>query len=77
MWEDRRKVHVHIDNQKSAGGIGFFGLLQVAFIVLKVLNLIDWSWWMVFLPFWISIGIVGIFFIGFAIFCGVILKKFK
>ena len=69
MWEDKRKVHVHVDNQKSTGGIGFFGLLQVAFIILKVTNLIDWSWWMVFLPLWISIGIIGIFFISFALFC--------
>lgn len=68
MWEEN-KVHVHVDNQKSAGGIGFFGLLQVAFIILKVTDLINWSWWMVFLPLWISIGIVAIFFIGFAIFC--------
>ena len=30
--------------------IGFFGLLQLIFIVLKVTNLIDWSWWLVFSP---------------------------
>ena len=30
--------------------IGFLGLLQLVFIVLKLTNSIDWSWWMVFTP---------------------------
>ena len=33
--------------------IGFFGLLQVIFIVLKIIGQIDWSWWLVFVPFYI------------------------
>jgi hypothetical protein len=36
----------------SSGGIGFFGLLQVAFIVLKLCNVIHWSWWWVMAPTW-------------------------
>lgn len=40
------------------GGISFWGLLQVAFIVMKVANIIDWPWIKVFLPTWIQIGIV-------------------
>lgn len=39
------------------GGIGFFGLLQVVFIALKVAKVIDWSWWLVFLPTWIELGL--------------------
>lgn len=39
------------------GGIGFFGLLQVVFIALKVAKVIDWSWWLVLLPTWINLGI--------------------
>ena len=39
------------------GGIGFFGLLQVVFIALKVAKVIDWSWGLVFLPTWINLGI--------------------
>lgn len=38
-------------------GIGFFGLLQVVFIALKVAKVINWSWWLVFLPTWIDLGI--------------------
>ena len=37
----------------SLGG-GFTGLLQVAFIVLKLLKVIDWSWLVVLLPTIIS-----------------------
>lgn len=39
------------------GGIGFVGLLQVCFIVLKVTNIINWSWFKVFLPLIISIAV--------------------
>ena len=38
--------------------IGFFGLLQLVFIVLKVIGQIDWSWWLVFIPFYIWFVIV-------------------
>lgn len=37
----------------STGGISFFGLLGIVFIVLKLLNVIQWSWWIVLMPFWI------------------------
>ena len=30
--------------------IGFFGLLQIAFIVLKLTDYIDWSWPVVLVP---------------------------
>ena len=36
----------------SSGGIGVLGLLGVAFVVLKLMGYIDWSWWYVTLPFW-------------------------
>ena len=36
------------------GGIGFTGLLTVAFIVLKLTKVIDWSWWWVLSPVWIT-----------------------
>ena len=46
----------------SAGGIGFPGLLTIAFIILKLCNVISWSWWWVLSPLWISTGL-GILFI--------------
>ena len=38
----------------SSGGIGFGSLLAVAFIVLKLCKVINWSWWWVLAPLWIS-----------------------
>ena len=37
---------------KAGGGIGFFGLLGIAFIVLKLTGYIDWPWWIVLSPIW-------------------------
>jgi hypothetical protein len=47
-------------SESSSGGIGFAGLLTVAFVVLKLTAVIDWSWWWVLSPLWISaaIGVV-------------------
>ena len=42
----------------SAGGVGFIGLLQVALIVLKLCNVITWSWLWVLAPTWIGALIV-------------------
>ena len=36
----------------NSGGIGVFGLLGVAFVVLKLTHFIDWRWWWVTAPFW-------------------------
>lgn len=48
--------------------IGFWDLLVVAFIVLKLCGVIKWSWIWVLAPFWIPIIlIVIIVFILFAI----------
>lgn len=33
--------------------IGFTGLLTLLFIVLKLCNVITWSWWWVLSPLWI------------------------
>jgi hypothetical protein len=40
-----------------SGGIGFCGLLTIAFIVLKLTCYINWSWWWVLSPLWIEAGI--------------------
>lgn len=41
-------------------GIGVLGLLQVAFIILKILKAIEWSWFWVFIPLWIDIAVTVI-----------------
>ena len=37
------------------GGMSFGGTLCLIFIVLKLCNLIDWSWIWVLAPIWISL----------------------
>lgn len=44
-------------DKNSSGGIGILGVLLIIFIVLKLLNVINWSWSIVLIPLWISIGI--------------------
>lgn len=46
------------ESSKSSSGIGVTGLLGVAFVVLKLMGYIDWSWWWVTLPFWGGIALV-------------------
>ena len=43
-------------------GTGVTGLLGVAFVTLKLIGIIDWSWWWVLSPFWIPLAfaILGI-----------------
>lgn len=39
-------------SSSSSSGIGVIGLLGVLFVGLKLTDYIDWSWWLVTLPFW-------------------------
>ena len=41
-----------MSNNAKSGGIGFFGLLTIVFIVLKLTGFIDWSWLWVLSPIW-------------------------
>jgi hypothetical protein len=44
----------------SGGGIGLAGVLGVVFVVLKLTGHIDWSWWWVLSPWWISFALAGV-----------------
>lgn len=60
----------------KSGGVGFFGLLTLIFITLKLLDKIDWSWWWVLAPIWIPVGLLlGIIFIVFIIALAIELAK--
>jgi hypothetical protein len=52
----------------KTGGIGFFGLLTIVFITLKLTGYINWSWWWVLAPLWMPLsvifGILAIMFIA-------------
>lgn len=59
-------------NTTTSGGIGVFGLLGVVFVTLKLVGVIDWSWWWVTLPFWgpivlalaVFFGLMGLMVLG-------------
>lgn len=42
------------NNNGSSAGIRFAGLLTIAFIVLKLTHIIEWSWIWVLSPLWIE-----------------------
>ena len=42
-------------SSSSSGGIGFFGLLAILFIALKLTGYIDWQWQWVLAPIWMPI----------------------
>lgn len=66
-------------SSSSSGGIGFVGLLTLVFITLKLLGKIDWSWWWVLSPLWISagIGISVLVIIGLIVLAVFLVKKHK
>ena len=56
-----RKTYSSSNNDVHGGhGIGALGVLQIVFIVLKAINVIDWSWWQVFIPTFVSLGLTVI-----------------
>lgn len=51
-------------NKRSGGNIGFVGLLTIAFVVLKLCKVINWSWLWVLSPIWISAALMVLIVIG-------------
>ena len=51
------------NNNSSSAGIGFWGLLTIAFIVLKLTKTIAWSWSWVFAPIWVPGAITILVFV--------------
>lgn len=47
-----------LDKISNRSGIGFSGALTIAFIVLKLTNVINWSWLWVLSPIWISFSLI-------------------
>lgn len=43
----------HNTTKASSGGVGFCTVLFLIFLVLKLVGVIDWSWWWVTAPLWI------------------------
>ena len=58
--------------EKKAKGLRFTAILTLIFVVARLLDIIDWSWWLVFLPIYIVpviiIGLILAFLAGCLIF---------
>lgn len=53
------------ESSSSTGGIGFAGALFLVLLVLKLTHVIDWSWWWVTAPLWMSFVVFILIIIGF------------
>jgi hypothetical protein len=56
-------------------GIGFTGVLGVAFIILKIIGKITWPWIWVLSPLWIPFVIVVLILIGILVYYWIQIKK--
>lgn len=64
-----------MDNRNSGatgGGITLSGLTFLVFLVLKLCNVINWSWWWVTAPLWIPFTLfvavcITVFVVGFVV----------
>ena len=45
------------ETKVSQSNITLASLIQLAFIILKLCKVINWSWWWVLAPMWIELGI--------------------
>jgi hypothetical protein len=48
------------NTSNSSNGLGLGTVLFLIFMVLKLTNYIDWSWWWITAPLWIPIAIIGV-----------------
>lgn len=69
--------------KNTSSSISLPGILFLIFLVLKLTNNIDWSWWWVTSPLWIPIALVisGVLLLAVVVaillICGVSLDKIK
>lgn len=59
--------------ESKRGEMGFVGTLTLIFVVLKLLNVISWSWFWVLSPIWITVCI-GVVIFGTVLISGRIVK---
>ena len=62
------------NSSTQSGGIGFFGLLAIVFITLKLTGYIAWSWWWVLAPLWAPLAVVLMIFLIIVIIAAIVGK---
>ena len=48
------------NSSNTGGGMGLGTILFLIFLVLKLTNYIDWSWWWVTSPLWIGALLISL-----------------
>lgn len=51
--------------------VGFWPLLFLIFLTLKLMGYITWSWWWVFAPLWGPLAVLGLIFLAVALVSGI------
>lgn len=46
--------------ESATSGVGILDVVQIVFIILKLCGVINWSWWVVLLPLWVTLAIGGV-----------------
>ena len=60
-------------NNSSSAGVSIDVVVATVFIILKLVGVINWSWWWVLSPLWIGLGVAVLF--GLIIIIGLILNN--
>ena len=60
------------NNHDQLTGIGFFGCLLLIFVVLKLVGVVNWSWWLVLSPLWFPWTVLSL-----AVVCVVLIVSLK
>lgn len=50
------------NNGSAGGGVGILTVIQIVFIILKLIDIINWPWTIVLIPTWIGLSFTA--FIG-------------
>lgn len=61
------------NNKTTSSGVGLPTVVTVVFVILKLVGVINWSWWWVLAPTWISLGL-GLALILIAVLCNAIVR---
>lgn len=48
----------YASTRATSSGVGFFGLLTIALVVMKLMGYTTMSWWWVFAPIWAPIPVL-------------------
>lgn len=56
------------NSSSNSSGLGLAGVLTVVFVVLKLLDVIQWSWLWVLSPLWIELALALLIWGGFLIY---------